>query len=175
MHYPDTNSIWWKIQALLGFTMAWVKDWSKNCYVTVFMKIKSFVKNIKWVNKYEFRIVYIFTKNRTILKTWYVHTWYGLYLVNKCAAATIPIIFRHKSVTLHGKGPSIYYVSISLDFFWPTHYVSINTVVVNVSKTGSFLDPPPPTHPILYWHDIWIDGPYYEVLLKFTNTVSMLT
>ena len=29
----------------------------------------------------------------------------------------------------------------NLDFFWPTHYVSINTVL-NVSKTGNFLDPP---------------------------------
>ena len=39
------------------------------------------------------------------------------------------------------KGPSLYYVSIYLDFFWPTHYVSINTVL-NFSKTGHFLDPP---------------------------------
>ena len=41
----------------------------------------------------------------------------------------------------HTKGPSLYYVSIFLDFFWPTHYVSINTVL-NVIKTGHFLDLP---------------------------------
>jgi len=39
------------------------------------------------------------------------------------------------------KGPSIYYVSIISDFFWPTHYVSIHKVV-NVSKAVHFLDPP---------------------------------
>ena len=38
-------------------------------------------------------------------------------------------------------GPFIYYVSIILDFFWPTHYVSRDTVL-NVSKNYHFLDPP---------------------------------
>ena len=38
-------------------------------------------------------------------------------------------------------GPYLYYVSIFLDFFWPTHYVGINTVL-NICKNGHFLTPP---------------------------------
>jgi hypothetical protein len=41
-------------------------------------------------------------------------------------------------------GLSIYYVSIILDFFWPSHYrnkISID-LVLNISKMGHFLDPP---------------------------------
>ena len=40
-----------------------------------------------------------------------------------------------------GKGPSLYYVSIFLAFLYPSHPISINTVL-NVSKTGHFLVPP---------------------------------
>ena len=35
-----------------------------------------------------------------------------------------------------------YSTSIIVDFFWPAHYVSIS-LVLNVNKTGHFLDPPP--------------------------------
>ena len=48
-----------------------------------------------------------------------------------------------KTIT-YDKGPSMYYVSTFLDFFWPTHptfYVSINTVL-NISKNIYFLNPP---------------------------------
>ena len=49
-------------------------------------------------------------------------------------------------ICLLDKGPSLYYVSIFLAFLYPTahppnHLISINTVL-NVSKTGHFLNPP---------------------------------
>ena len=54
--------------------------------------------------------------------------------------------------------PSIYHVSIIVDSFWPTHYVSKSTVL-NVSKIGHFLDPPTHLHTHLpsqcfLWHNI---------------------
>ena len=42
---------------------------------------------------------------------------------------------------LYWTGPSLYYVSIVLTFLNPTHLISIN-IILNVSKTGQFLDPP---------------------------------
>ena len=51
--------------------------------------------------------------------------------------------FYSHHMTRSPKGPSIYYVNIFSDFYSPNHppNVSINTVL-NVRKTGNFLDPP---------------------------------
>ena len=48
------------------------------------------------------------------------------------------------------KGPSLYYVRIFLDFFWPTYYVNINTAM-NVGQNGYF--PNPPTRSV-WWRNV---------------------
>ena len=53
---------------------------------------------------------------------------------------------------MSSNGSFIYYVSIFLDSFWPTHYVSINTVL-NDSKNGHFLNPPTQS---ICWRNVWI-------------------
>ena len=75
-------------------------------------------------------------------KHWFIHFQISRHLILSidCAQIFSARVSIVKNRTF-GKGPSIYYVSIILDFFWPTHYVSIN-IVLNVSKTGYFLDSP---------------------------------
>jgi hypothetical protein len=67
-------------------------------------------------------------------------------------------------------GTSLYYVSIFLDFFWPTHYVSINTVI-NISK--HLPGPPSPFADVIYR---WFLGLYQSITLlsKFRGHVVML-
>ena len=62
----------------------------------------------------------------------------------------IASIFAYTNV--FALGPSMYYVGITLCFFWPSHYVSINTVI-NISKTCHFLNPPTQ---LFCWHNIWM-------------------
>ena len=48
----------------------------------------------------------------------------------------------YTSATL-GKRPSMYYVSINLDWCWPTHYVNISSsTLLHINTTGHFLNPP---------------------------------
>ena len=53
------------------------------------------------------------------------------------------------SAKYSAKGPSMYCVSVILNFFSPTHYVSLNTVL-NVRKTGHFLNSPSPLADAIY-------------------------
>lgn len=63
----------------------------------------------------------------------------------------LPILVGFLAASLGSlMGPSLYYVSAFVDFFRPTHYVSINTVM-NASKNYHLLNPP---NKYLWWSNI---------------------
>ena len=70
-----------------------------------------------------------------------------------------------KASSFFFRGPSLYYVSIFLDSFWPT-YVSINTEL-NVSKNCHFPTPPTQT---FYWRNIGMVSSPDSLLCTFWHT-----
>ena len=70
-------------------------------------------------------------------------------------------------------GPSIYYVGITFDFFL-TRYVSRNTVL-NVSKTGNFLDPSSTFADVIYGWSLKVHEKTKEdVSDANSNTLSLV-
>ena len=74
------------------------------------------------------------------------------------------------------KGPSIYYVSIILDALWPTHWVSLKSVL-NVSKTGHFLDSTSPFADIIYEWTLTIVRQKWNLKIKgqMSNVISRIS